>query len=208
MEPNWLIWARELQAIAQTGLSYATDAFDRQRYEAIRAVAARIMAEAAGLDPVRVEALFAAEEGHATPKVGVRGAVFRGDGAILLVREASDGRWSLPGGWAEVDQSPSESVAREIREESGFEVAVHKLAAVYDQARQPQPPLHPFHIYRLFFICEIIAGNARTSIETTEVGFFAENAIPPDLSPARTRPEHLARMFAHYRSPELPTDFD
>jgi ADP-ribose pyrophosphatase YjhB (NUDIX family) len=208
MEPDWLVWARQLQAIAQTGLTYAQDPFDRERYQQVRALAAKMMAAPTGLDPTRLEALFGAEEGYATPKVGVRAGAFRDDGAILLVREALDGCWSLPGGWADVNQAPSESIAREVREESGFEVEVHKLAALYDQERQPPAPLRPFHIYRLFFVCEIAGGSARTSIETTEIGFFAESQIPDDLSLARTRPEHIARMFAHYRSPDLPTEFD
>jgi ADP-ribose pyrophosphatase YjhB (NUDIX family) len=208
MEPDWLVWARQLQAIAQTGLTYARDPFDRERYEQVRALAAKMVAAPTGLDPIYLEAVFAAEEGYATPKVGVRAGAFRDDGAILLVREALDGLWSLPGGWADVNQAPSESVAREVLEESGFEVRVRKLAALYDQERQPPAPLRPFHIYRLFFVCEITGGSARTSIETTEIGFFAEGEIPPDLSLARTRPEHIARMFAHHRNPDLPTEFD
>jgi ADP-ribose pyrophosphatase YjhB (NUDIX family) len=208
MEPEWLVWARQLQAIAQTGLTYAQDPFDRERYMQVRAVAAQMMAAPTGLDPIRLEALFAAEEGYATPKVGVRAGAFRDDGAILLVREALDGRWSLPGGWADVNQTPSEAIAHEVLEESGFEVRVRKLAALYDQERQPPAPLRPFHIYRLFFVCDITGGTARTSIETTEIGFFTAGAISPDLSLARTTPEHIARMFAHYRNPDLPTEFD
>lgn len=208
MEPDWLVWARQLQAIAQTGLTYVQDPFDRERYEQVRAIAAKMMAAPGGLDPVRLEALFAVEEGYATPKVGVRAGAFRKDGAILLVREAADGLWSLPGGWADVNQAPSESAAREVLEESGFVVKVHKLAAVYDQDRRPPAPLRPFHIYRMFFVCEVTGGSARTSIETTEVAFFAEDQIPADLSLRRTRPEHIARMFAHWRDPTLSTEFD
>jgi len=207
MEPQWLVWARELQAIAQTGLAYVRDPFDRQRYERVRALAAIMIAEHGGLDLAGIEAVFADQEGYATPKVGVRAGVFR-DGKILLVREAIDGRWSLPGGWADVNQSPRESIVREVWEESGFEAAVCKLAAVYDQARRPPPPLRPFHIFRLFFVCEWLGGAPQTSIETTEIGFFAEHEIPPNLSLARTEPFHIERMFAHYRQPELPTEFD
>jgi ADP-ribose pyrophosphatase YjhB (NUDIX family) len=208
MEPDWLVWARQLQAIAQTGLTYAQDPFDRERYQQVRALAARMMAAPAGLDPARLEALFTEEQGYATPKVGVRASAFRDDGRLLLVREAHDGCWSLPGGWADVNQAPSESVTREVLEESGFEVRVLKLAALYDQERRPPAPLRPFHIYRLFFVCEIIGGSARTSVETTEIGFFAEDEIPEDMSLARTTPEHIARMFAHWRNPSLPTEFD
>jgi Hydrolase of X-linked nucleoside diphosphate N terminal/NUDIX domain len=128
----WLTWARELQAIAQTGLAFTKGDFDRERYLAMRTLAARIMAEHSNTAPERIEALVAGENGYATPKIGVRGAAFR-DGRILMVREVEDGgRLALPGGWADVNQSPSECVIREVREESGFEVTVRKLAAVYD----------------------------------------------------------------------------
>ena len=156
-----------------------------------------------------MEKLFAAETGYATPKVGVRGAVFGEDGRILLVREVADsGRWSLPGGWAEVNQSPSESVVREVLEESGFAVSVRKLAAVYDRSRHPHLPPRPFHIYKLFFVCDVVGGKAQTSSETREVAFFAEDEVPGDLSIGRVLPYQITRMFEHARSSTLPTDFD
>jgi ADP-ribose pyrophosphatase YjhB (NUDIX family) len=209
MEPVWLLWARELQAIAQTGLTFAENGYDRERYAAIRALAARMMVHYSPADLVRVEALFAGQTGYATPKVDVRGAVFDAGGRILLVREISDSeRWTLPGGWADVNQSPSESVIREVREESGLEVTVCKLAAVYDRARQGHTPPHPFHVYRLFFICEVVGGAPKVSSETSEVAFFAENEPPEDLSLARTLPHQIRRMFEHTRSKDLATDFD
>jgi ADP-ribose pyrophosphatase YjhB (NUDIX family) len=205
--PDWLLWARELAALAQTGLSFAADPFDRARYERVRAVAAQMLAAGGAGEPGAVEAWLAAERGYATPKVGVRGAVFR-DGAILLVRETSDGRWALPGGWAEVNAAPAESVVREVREESGFAVVPRKLAAVFDRAGPPAPGGWPFHIYRLFFVCDIVGGAATPSDETSEVRFFAESEIPDDLSANRSSRFHIARMFAHYRNPALPTEFD
>ena len=114
MEPRWLLWAREIQATAQTGLAYTKDVYDRQRYQRLQQLAAVIMAEAAGIDPQVVEGLFAEQAGYATPKVDVRGAVFK-NGQILLVRERADaGRWTLPGGWADVNQSPPECVIAEV----------------------------------------------------------------------------------------------
>jgi Hydrolase of X-linked nucleoside diphosphate N terminal/NUDIX domain len=146
MEPAWLVWARELQAIAQTGLTFATSPFDRERYTAIRSIAPRMMAAHSDATFVQVEALFANQTGYATPKVDVREAVIQ-DGRILPVREIEDsGRWTIPGGWADVNQSPSECVIREVREESGFEVSVRKLAAVYNRARQGHTPPHPFNV--------------------------------------------------------------
>ena len=209
MEPAWLVWARELQAIAQTGLTFATSAYDRERYTTIRSLAAQMMATNSDADFGRVEALFAEQTGYATPKVDVRGAIFDEDARILLVREIADaGRWTLPGGWADVNQSPSESVIREVPEEAGLDVRVRKLAAVYDRARQGHTPPHPFHVYRLFFICDVVGGAPRAGLETSEVAFFGENEFPQDLSVARVLPHQIRRMFEHARDKDLLTDFD
>jgi len=209
MEPVWLVWARELQAVAQTGLTFATNGYDRERYTAIRSLAAQIMATQSDADFGRVEALFAEQAGYATPKVDVRGAIFDENSRILLVREIADaGRWTMPGGWADVNQSPAESIIREVREEAGLEVRVRKLAAVYDRARHPHQPPHPFHVFKLFFICEVIGGTPEPGTETSEVAFFAENEIPGDLSLGRVVPHQIARMFEHARHRDLPTDFD
>ena len=207
-EPAWLVWAREMQALAQTGLAFTRDPYDRERYQQLRGLAARIMAAHSALDALRIEALFAEETGYATPKLDVRGAAFR-DGKLLMVREAVDnGRWTLPGGWADVNQSPAEAVVKEVREESGFDVRVVKLAAVWDRTRHGHVPAYPFHIWKLFFICEITGGEARASLETTGVAFFAEAELPADLSLGRVLLPQLRRMFEHLRQPELPTDFD
>lgn len=208
MEPEWLVWARQLQAIAQTGLTFVRDPFDRERYEEVRALAARMMAALGEGDPALIEGLFAEQSGYATPKVDVRAAVFRDDGALLMVREATDGRWSLPGGWAEVNQSPRESLAREVLEESGFEIEIRKLAAVYDRAKHPHVPPRPFHVLKMFFVCTVAGGEPRTSLETTEIGFFSEAELPADISIGRVLPFQIAAMFTHYRDPGLPTYID
>jgi ADP-ribose pyrophosphatase YjhB (NUDIX family) len=150
--------------------------------------------------------MFGREKGYATPKVDVRGAAFR-DGRILLVKEAIDGLWTLPGGWADVGDSPSEAIRREMVEESGFEVEVVKLCAVYDRSKHPHRPAFPFHLYKMFFLCEITGGEAKTSHETLEVGFFAEDALPP-LSEGRVLPFQIKTMFDHYRDRSLPTYCD
>ncbi len=206
MEPSWLRWAKGLQAIAQNGLTYATDVYDKERYQAVREVAAEMVAERSESDTESVLQLFSEETGYATPKVDVRGAVFRDD-AILLVREVSDGRWSLPGGWADVNVSPSEGVVREISEESGFETRVRKLAAVLDRSRHPHVPAMPYHVYNMFFISEITGGAPKPNHEIHEVGFFGEDAIP-ELSLGRVLPFQIERMFIHWRQPDLPTEFD
>jgi len=207
-EPDWLAWAREVQAVAQTGLTFCKDPYDRERYEALRDLAARVMTSAGGANLAAVVNLFAAQEGYATPKIDVRGAAFDAEGRILMVREAQDaGRWTLPGGWADVNLTAAENVAKEVVEESGFEVRVRKLAAVWDRTRQGHDPA-PFSAYKLFFICDITGGAVRTSLETTEVAFFAEDALPADLSTGRVLPHQLRRMFAHARDNTLPTEFD
>lgn len=207
-EPNWLVWVRALQAIAQTGLAFTRDPYDRERYLAVRSLAAEMAASHTGDAAARIETLFAAETGYATPKVDVRGAAFDGRGRLLMVRERADvGRWTLPGGWADVNLSAAESVVKEMREESGFEVAVRKLAAVWDRSRQGHPAA-AFSCCKFFFICDICGGEAAAGLETSEIGWFAEDALPPDLSLARVLPEQLQRMFAHSRDPALPTDFD
>ncbi|HWD59874.1 MAG TPA: NUDIX hydrolase [Stellaceae bacterium] len=205
LEPGWLAFARELHAIGQTGLHFAKDTFDRERYGRLRELASEMMAAGSGIAGSEVAELFGVEIGYATPRIGVRGAVFRDD-RILMVRETTDGRWSLPGGWAEVNQTARESVEREIREESGYTARAIKLAAVWDRTRQGHPPA-PVSVCRLFFICELTGGTPRPSIETTEIDFFAEDALP-ELSPGRVLPHQIRRMFAHYRQPDLPTEFD
>ena len=205
-EPNWLLWARELQAIAQTGLTFSGDRYDIERYQRLRAIAVAMLASGSGAPGERISALFEQDLGYPTPKVDVRGAGFH-DERILLVREISDGRWTLPGGWADVNQSAKECVEREIQEESGFQARALKLAAVWDYRRQGHVYSHPYSIYKLFFICELIGGAASPSLETSAVEFFQPDRLP-ELSLGRVTPAQIERMYAHRRNPELMTDFD
>jgi ADP-ribose pyrophosphatase YjhB (NUDIX family) len=197
-----------MQALAQTGLAFSKDPYDLDRYAALRRLSVRIMAEHTAARRERIEELFDDETGYATPKVGVRGAVFDASGRILMVREVVDeNRWTLPGGWADVNQTPAQSVVREVFEESGYRVRAVKLAGVWDRAGQQQPPM-AFSVIRMFFVCALEGGEPATSLETSEVGWFAETDIPVDLSLRRTLPHHINRMFAHWRNPALATEFD
>lgn len=205
-EPAWLTIARELRAIAQTGLAYAREPFDRQRYERVLGLAASLMSSGSGTALEPVLELFRQETGYATPKTDVRGAAFV-EGRILMVRERSDGLWTLPGGWADVNASAAECVIREIAEESGFEARALKVAAIWDYRKQGHVSRHPASIYKIFFLCEITGGTARPSVETSEVAFFARDDLP-DLSPGRITRAQVDRMFAHHDEPRLPTDFD
>jgi ADP-ribose pyrophosphatase YjhB (NUDIX family) len=205
-EPRWLSVARELRAIAQTGLAFTADGFDQQRYQRVRELAADLLAQGSTADYTSILELLRQEKGYATPKVDVRGAAFV-DGRVLMVREISDGNWTLPGGWADVNQSAGECVVREIAEESGYKAEARKLAAVYDYQKSGHPPRHIDSIYKMFFLCEITGGAARASDETSEVAFFPRERLPP-LSLGRTTAAQIERMFQHRENPELPTDFD
>ncbi|MBI4877479.1 MAG: NUDIX hydrolase [Acidobacteria bacterium] len=204
MEPQWLAWARRLQAIAQTGRTYARDPYDEERYAQVQRIAAEMMAAGAPGAGAWLD-LFQREAGYATPKVDVRAAVFDADG-LLLVQEREDGAWTLPGGWADVGDAPSQAAVREVKEESGYDVVARKLLAVFDRDRHGHPPI-PFHAYKLFFRCELVGGAAAASHETAEARFFPEDRIPP-LSLTRVTPRQIAHLFDHYRHPEWPTSFD
>lgn len=203
--PQWLEWAQRLQAIAQNGLAYSENQFDIERYHSLQNITAEIVSTYSELKHKQILDLFTGEVGYATPKIDIRGAVFR-DNKILLVKERADGLWTLPGGWADVGESPSEAVVKEIREESGYQTRALKLVAVYDRDRQGHTPF-PFYCYKLFFLCELIGGSPSASIETEEVDFFFEDNIPP-LSIGRVTKVQIQLMFEHYRHPDLPTDFD
>jgi ADP-ribose pyrophosphatase YjhB (NUDIX family) len=204
-EPRWLRMAREMSAMAQTGLTFSKDPFDRQRYERLTELAAELLAQGSAPDYDVILESLRGETGYATPKVDVRGASFR-DGRVLLVKEITDGKWTLPGGWADVNQTAAECVVREIAEESGFQARAVKLAAVYDYQRRNHLH-HKDSIYKLFFICELVGGAARPSNETSEVAFFARDALPP-LSIGRSTAAQIERMFEHCADLTLATDFD
>ena len=203
--PKWLEWSQKLNMLASAGLTYSQNKFDIERFHAINDIAAEILALHAGVDDSVIKSILDNQAGYQTPKVDSRGAVFKQD-KILLVKELSDGGWTLPGGWMDVDETPGEAVAREVREESGYLVRAVKLAMVYDRRLHGHPP-YIFHTYKLFFICDLLGGEAATSIETGGAEFFAFDALPP-LSLARTTLEEIERCFVHHRQPDLPTDFD
>jgi ADP-ribose pyrophosphatase YjhB (NUDIX family) len=200
-----LEWARELQAIAQSGLAWSPREYDRERFEQVRRVAAEMLAD--GGDAAGLEAVFAAEDGHATPKLDVRGAVFRGDG-ILLVQEREGGGWSLPGGWVDVGESPSEAVAREVLEESGYAARPVRLLGLYDRDRRKFPP-HLWHIWKVFFLCEFHDGERRPlGYETLDARFFGREELPEPLRfGAATRAE-IERCFEQREHAEWPAEFD
>ncbi|MBY9080836.1 NUDIX hydrolase [Paenibacillus sp. HN-1] len=205
MEAKWLSWAKEIQAIAQTGLEYGKDVYDLERYEALRELSIDIMENYTFESREKIKLAFADDKGYATPKVDIRGVVFQ-EGKILMVREKNDGKWALPGGWADIGYSPSEIASKEIWEESGFEARPVRLLAVLDKKFHGHPP-DPYHIYKLFILCEITGGEAAGGVETSEVGFFGEEELP-ELSVSRNTEAQIRTMFEYLRDPDKPVLLD
>ena len=205
MEQKWLDWAKQLQSIAQTGLTYSKDVYDLERFELIRQISMEIMSEQTGVVMENIKDLFANETGYATPKVDIRAVVFR-DNKILLVKEKLDGDWSLPGGWADIGLTPSEVAVKEVKEESGFDVNATRLLAVHDKKCHPHPP-SPFHVYKMFILCEIFGGQPTVGIETSAVEFFSEHELPP-LSTARNTKNQIEMAFKSLNNDLEPVYLD
>ena len=207
-EQRLLELVQRLAALSQTGLAFAKSPFDVQRYEEVGEIAAELASHGEP-DALRVAAIFRSDDGYVTPKMIVRSAVFSlddGDPQILMVKETADGRWTLPGGWIDLGESPAYAAEREVLEETGMKVTAEKLAAVFDKRRHDHPPA-PHHAYLLFFLCLLEGGSLTPSIETSEVGWFPSDRLP-ELSTGRATEKQIKRMFEHFVDPTLPTDFD
>lgn len=205
MNDKWLEWAKRIQALSQSGLAFSKDMYDIERYEELRAISVEIIAEYSGLNMQIVKNLFTNESGYQTPKVDVRGVVFK-DNQILMVKENIDDKWSLPGGFCDIGLSPSENIVKEIKEESGYEVVASQLLALFDKNKHPHPP-EAYHYYKIFIRCEIIGGSPASGIETSSVDFFAEHNLPA-LSSNRNTESQIRTMFEFLRNPKKQTIFD
>ncbi len=203
--PNWLSWAREIQAISQIGLHFSKNHHDEINFSRLKEIAAEMTEAHSNLSFSTAQSIFQEQVGYATVKVDVRGAIVQ-KGKILLVQERQDGNWCLPGGWADVGEKPSDMVAREVWEESGYEVVPERLVGVYD-ANRGGDPLAFFHAYKIVFICQIVGGQARPSLETAAVEFFDFDDLPI-LSEPRTSQRHLDDISALLKDPDKPAVFD
>lgn len=196
---NWLEIAKRLEAIAQTGLTYSQNEFDRERYEEIRVISHTIFHHYTEAPIEKIYDLFAGEKGYPTPKMDVRGVVFRGD-LILLVREKLDRCWALPGGWADIGLTPNEVVVKEVQEESGLLVKPDRLLAVLDKKMHNHPP-SPLHVYKMFILCKEAGGELTAGMETLEAGFFDIDHLP-DLSTERNTIEQIRMIYELYKHPD------
>jgi ADP-ribose pyrophosphatase YjhB (NUDIX family) len=196
---RWLDWIRRIDAMARVGAAYASGPYEAKRYAELAEIARHMLAELSVREPELIPDLYLPDEGYVTPRVDVRGAVFDDAGRLLLVREVSDGRWSLPGGWADVGESPVRSIEREIVEESGYQARVSGLVGVFDA----HVSWAAFSAYKLVFRGDLVGGEAGGDHETDGVGFFAARDLPP-LSARRTPNRVLDAVFAHWRDRGRP----
>jgi ADP-ribose pyrophosphatase YjhB (NUDIX family) len=201
---KWLDWAREIYSLSQSGLTYSGNEYDIERYKRLQEITAEIISHQSVIEKEAALESFSMQAGYITPKVDVRGAVVR-EGKILLIQERADGRWAMPGGWADLGNSPASVAEREVWEESGFHVKAEKVVAVLDANRIE--PFEFYHAYKLIFLCRLLEGEPRTSYETLAVDFFDLEHLPP-LSSYRTNEDMLREVFAHIENPHRTTLFD
>jgi len=203
--PKWLAWAREIQQLCQTGLAFSTSDYETRRYTRLAEISAEIINNYSNLNKNELVKLFLAHPGYATPKVDIRAAITTND-KILLVQEAMDNKWALPGGWADVGESPTQAIIRETKEECGLNIVPKKIIGVYDANRDGRP-LELFHAYKIIFLCDVIGGELLTSDETIDVKYFNINKLPT-LSTARTNQKQIKDIIKHCKNPELPAVFE
>jgi ADP-ribose pyrophosphatase YjhB (NUDIX family) len=205
MDNKWLKWATELQSIAQSGLTFSTDRYDLDRYEQIRSISIDIIHEYTDIDHNKIRDLFASETGYQTPKIDIRAAVIQGN-KILMVNEKVDGKWSLPGGWADVNTSVSESAIRECLEEAGAVVRAKRIIAIH-LGNKHNNHLFPFTIYKIFVECELIEFTFKENTETLGAEFFEADKLP-ELSFERNNPDQIKMCFNAKNSEVFETIFD
>lgn len=202
---RWLTWAKELQFLAQAGLTYTKDPFDAERFQRIRDIAAEMVAVGSGLPLEAVKGLFCNEVGFQTPKIDTRAALFDEAGRILLVHE-NDGRWSLPGGWCDALQSVARNAIKEVREEAGLDCEVERLVALHDWNRR-NARASAWNVLKVILLCRPLGGAFRANIETTGIGWFTADALPP-LAVEKNTPEQIALCFAAHADPNWRPPID
>jgi ADP-ribose pyrophosphatase YjhB (NUDIX family) len=202
--PKWLGWAQEIFSLSQSGLTYSGNQYDIERYKRLQEITAEIIASQSEISRETVLESFSMQAGYITPKIDVRGAVIR-DNKILLIQERADGKWAMPGGWADLGNAPASVAEREVWEESGFRVKAEKVVAVIDANRIE--PMEFYHAYKIIFLCTLLDGEPRISYETLAVDFFDPDHLPP-LSIYRTNEIMIEEVFAHVKDPSRPTAFD
>ncbi|RIJ47707.1 NUDIX domain-containing protein [Maribellus luteus] len=202
---HWLTIAKKINSIAQTGLAFTKDKFDRERYTELLDLSIEILNNITDIDTGKLNFVFNRDIGYQTPKVGIRAVVFENE-KILLVKEKMDGKWSLPGGYADTGMLPSEIAVNEVKEESGYDVKPLRILGLIDYNKHQERPF-PFDVYQLFMECEIIGGQPQSGIETSDVGFFDITDLP-ELSERRVTRQQILKMHELYQNKHLAPIFD
>ncbi|MFC1819864.1 NUDIX hydrolase [Thermodesulfobacteriota bacterium] len=195
---EWIEWVKQIKAITQIGISYTKDEYDSERYEQLSRIAHQMIAKLADAPLNKVDNFFIPDKGYATPKVDLRDGIIR-ENKILLARERSDGKWTLPGGWADTCESASEGIIREVFEETGYEIEIDRLIAIRDRSLHPYKPQYPDHIYKMFFLCDLVGGESKTNLEISEIDFFTRDELPP-LSEGRVLSQDIDIVFDYYKN--------
>lgn len=201
---KWLEWAKELQFLAQAGLTYTKDDFDRERFVRIREIAAEMVSMQSDLPLSKVKDLFCNETGFQTPKLDTRAAIFAGD-KILLVKE-KNGTWSMPGGWVDVMQTVKSNTIKEVKEEAGLDVEAVRVIALQDRNLHNTPP-YAYNVCKVFVLCEVLGGNFQSNIETVESRYFGLDELPVLAEEKNTR-EQIEMCFSAYRDENWQIEFD
>ena len=204
MNEKWLEWAIELQSIAQAGITYGKDIYDIERYERIREISAEMIAYKTDISTEKVRNLFCNESGYQTPKLDTRAAIFQ-NGKILLVKE-NTGKWSLPGGWVEVNLSVKENTIKEVKEEAGLDITADRIIAIQDRAKH-NLPIYAYGVCKIFVLCTVIGGTFKENIETTEFSYFSENELP-ELATEKNTEEQIKMCFEACRTDTWTVIFD
>lgn len=202
---KWLEFAIEIQSLAQAGLAYTDNVYDKERYERLREISAEMIAEKVDLKLDKIKDLFCNEKGYQTPKIDTRAAIFKDD-RILLVHE-NDGLWSLPGGWCDVLESIKSNTIKEVKEETGLEVEASKLIAIQDRNKHNKP-VYAYGVCKIFVLCNIIGGKFVKNIETTETKYFKYDELPDNLSEAKSNKEQIKMCFDAFHSNNWNVMFD
>lgn len=202
---KWLKWAIEIQSLAQSGLAYTNNVYDIERYERLREISAEMLAEKTDLSIEKVKDLFCNETGYQTPKIDTRAAIFK-DNKILLTHE-NNGTWSLPGGWCDVLESVKSNTIKEVKEETGLDVNTIKVIAIQDRNKHNKP-IYAYGICKVFILCDIVGGEFKENIETTEIKYFSLNELPNNLATEKTNKEQIEMCFEAYKDKNWKTQFD
>src|SRR5215207_778180 len=201
---KWIDWAREIFSLSQSGITYSGNEYDIERYKRLQEITAEMIASASDISKESALDSFSMQAGYITPKIDVRGAVIY-DKKILLIQERADGKWAMPGGWADLGNAPAAVAEREVWEESGFRVKAEKVVAVIDANRIE--PMEFYHAYKIIFLCTLLDGEPRISYETLAVDFFDPDHLP-SRSIYRTNERMIQEIFAHVEDPSRWTAFD